>query len=1093
MSKKLLAKKILLFTLISLSLFLCFNIKANAFIFSKYDVYDGGSSYTPNSSEFPLNEKNVTAIGFDTLYDTNKDFFKYKGEIPYSTANQPDGEYAKGYNSYNGNKINGRERLWSNKIIPEENLTPVNENEDPHIWSLSVKSSMFSFWKIILSILNAINWIINKIINLIITFKSFNVSSIVDSIDANGQLSSTLSSIFLVNTKTGNMSPILIFGLALFVISFIALSFKVIKGSKSGRNVLTEFGFFILSISISAVYLNPFNSTKLSKIGTDFMSSLSNDVIMSANDSTSIFKYSTGNEYLDNSATQKALISKTYIDQMINAQFGYSIDDLYIVKPNGEDGNFGSKEEIQDIMKSIFGQSGNIDSMSVVTSLDGQNRINNLGYYLYAANSGTAIYDGTNQTSPAFYNYGGSTVVRTGSSDRMLYVIDFLAEVKARNIGKNESLVNKVDKIMNNLTIPKYSNAASNVFLITLQNISLLFGLICVAIFTIIGQMIIAFGSYCMVIMPTLFLFNGTRLTANKMMWSYLFGFIRFLIGSALFNIILTISTLLSQQGIPGVIASIIVCFILGKFGPNLLKELNEYITYLGRGKELRIMSNVYRNIDKGFDNYSYKNRKIRKQNALILNEEGGVEKVGSKFNNIQEGLRNGENVLNFEKGLNPFGEKRKDWNQKQIEKYERGKLLDEDDLNEVLNKDENKKEVNSDNGDAVERKDDIDHSDNSNNKENKVKSNNNNNNIVHDEYVADNEELLNEQNNRLKNNNYSNIYFNNINVADKESVQDKGEEANASHDALDNDDSNNDNFEINNLSDQLEYSAHEQSNELLNSEDDIIIDNEDVVYGQNKYKSKSNNVSNNNSNNNADEIVEKVDITDKYNQINDGLNSNISNVKIEDENIYLQNEPKEHNDNNKVNKLEFEIVSDNSYNNSKIEQPTKKDAEVNNQNHSHIINRNIKINKENAIKSSELNKNNVQNKEDVSINNELNEKEKLKQQKKANKKIQLTNIGLKAVNSVPIVGPTANNYIANRIANEKNNKDELINQIVEVASQSEEPISMKDALEESKKIILSNSSNSTKYNKHKSMEKTANKLNQGDKAKIKEKLKLKR
>lgn len=604
----------------------------------RYDVYSGGSTYTPNYDDYPFNKSNTTAIGFDSLYGSMKPLFKYKGEVPNSIANE---EWAEKYRTYDGEMIDGRPRPWSRtSSITEDNLKPTNR--DPHIWSMTVSNAWLELGAIGLALVSGFNWIFSMLIKLMITLKSFNIAGLVEAMDSSGNLSKQISSIFLINPDTGAMSPFLIFSIFAFVISFIGLSMRVIRGRASARNVASEFGFFVLALLISGMYFSTNNALKLSKVGIDFMTSLSNALTVSANDSTSIFLYSSGDAYADNSSTQHALISKNYIDQLINAQFGVPVDGLYIINPDGSDGNFGTKAEVQEAMKETFGAEATAESMSVVTDVNGSIKINNLGYWLWAANSGVAIYDGTGQTSPAFYNSGNQTLVRTGSSDRMLYAIDFLSNIRAIHKAKGEAgdaIVNKVDKIMNNLTTPNYYKAINNVIGVMIQNLTLAYAIISVSIFAVIGQMIITFGSYCMVIMPALLLFNGTRSTANKIKWSYLLGFLRYTIGTALFNSIIVISTLLSQQGIVGMLVSAVICILLGKFGPELIRGINMYITQLGRGKELRFMSNVYHGMDRILNKYSYSSRKRNAGERSTISE-----KVESTFEKVQEGIKKGEN-----------------------------------------------------------------------------------------------------------------------------------------------------------------------------------------------------------------------------------------------------------------------------------------------------------------------------------------------------------------------------------------------------------------------------------------------------------------
>lgn len=683
---------------------------------NKYEVYKGGDDSTPDYNSYPFNSTGIISVGFDSLYGVNKSLLTYLGEIP---SNLEEEDNFSQYRTFDGDEIDGQTRKWASTskddLAKESNSKAIKDDKlnsntrEPHIWAMTVSHSFFGggIFGVLFWFVYAINWLATKIVVLMITLKSLDLASLASTLDSGGSFSKQLSTIFLINPDTGSVSPVLLFGIIAFIVSFISLGFKVAKGggggnsNKSFRSLINEFGFFLLAIVIAAIFLTPSNTNKLSKIGTDFMTTITNDAINTSNATTNIFTYksegSDANTKLDNALTQEALINKTYIDQMIKAQFGYGITDLQITESDGKtySGNFGKEENVKEAMKATFGGNATINTMAISvgneankgtsTSKPGEHWVNNLGYYFWAANSGVGTCDGSKKSTAVISTSGKKTVTTTGSSDRVLYVVDFLSNLRQKASEDNDNAtVAKIDKIMNNLTKPSYATATWNLLYVAIQNGMLAYGLLSIAIFTILGQLILSLGSYCMMIMPTLLLFSGTRRVAKQMSWSYILGFLRYLVGSALFNAVILASTLLSQQGFIGIVASCFACFVLAKFAPDLIRQINMQLEKVGRGKEFAPMSNIYRKMDNSFDKYGYKRRSAMNRNAAVVDENGNIVTAESRSisQGIKDDLKNGK-IPGKDGAFNPFSKKsREKWRQDQIDQYNGDIRVDNESLN---------------------------------------------------------------------------------------------------------------------------------------------------------------------------------------------------------------------------------------------------------------------------------------------------------------------------------------------------------------------------------------------------------------------------
>lgn len=649
---------------------------------SKNDVYSGGSDYIPDLSEYPFTSDTLNAVGFDTLYDSSKDFFVYKGEIPYILYSNKDYEkWAGKYRYFDGEKIGNHERPWASDNLRIDSEDKLKESYDPHIDSMRREQDGHFLYSILFAVVKVIYYVTSVAIKLCITIQNFDISTLLNLVDGDGSLSKQLSKMLLIDPD-GGISPFLLFGLIVFIFSFISMSFKAIKGDQrtSFRKLLNEFLFFVLAIAIASIFLIGSNTSYISNIGTNILNKLSVDIVASSDKNLSIFMYNTGNTKSDTLATQKAILNKIFIDQIIKSNFGFPVDELDIFDSNGNS-DFGDSKIVKTALQNTF-KNGGTESFSVCTDIDKINKVNNLGYYLYAANSGVKISKGTGGSTAAFAKDGSS--ISTATSDRALFVIDFLSYLRKEYDGNNQAMVNKIDKITRTLNNPNYLSVIWSVFLISIQNAALALSLIGIILFSIIGQLIVVFGSYCMVVLPVLLLFNGTRKLAEQMTWSYLFGFLRYLIGSVLFNIVLLISSLLCSSGETfAIVASGVIAYLLYKFLPTLLIEANNQISQIERGRGISQLSGAYRKMNNLARPFTLKEKSARRAAAMIKDENGNLKPKGTITDRIQTGLEKG---FKFQKtGINPFGDKRKKYNEERLKEIEENKVINEEDFENSL------------------------------------------------------------------------------------------------------------------------------------------------------------------------------------------------------------------------------------------------------------------------------------------------------------------------------------------------------------------------------------------------------------------------
>lgn len=545
-------------------------------------VYKGSSNYIPSSSEYPLNS-NPTSINFATLYDDQKDFFQYLGEVPLAMKDE---KFAKDFPCFGSDLLNGQQRLWASTTMDEATF---DSSDDIHLVSMGLDHSTSTFSSICFSILNGLNGLISNLVNVVIFVKTLDINAVVGQLDKNGNFIQMLSSIFLVDTKTNVVSPILFLSIIAFIASLISIGFKIAKGDLRFRPLLKELSIFVGAAALSGLFLTGSNVTKLNDVSINVVDTLSANIIIGSNESSSLFENSTDDKNMDTLYNQAAMVQKTYIDQMIGAQFDCNITDLYLVNPDGSDGSFGDKVILSNAIKSAFGEDAGTDFFAVSNQLDGTQSINNLGYYLWAANSNVA----TSTNANGVYSNDGS--IKTAGNSRVLFVMDFLNELRKEYVDVDAHMVNKIDHILSALNKPNYGKASGTLLLLCLQNAVLIYALSFTAIFCLLGEIVVVLGSFCMVVMPPLMLFSKTRDMAKQLVFTYLMGFLRYVVGNALFNIILVMSSIISQNGMAGIIISTILCFVLARFSPKLISELNKALSKFGaKNHELAPVTQMY-------------------------------------------------------------------------------------------------------------------------------------------------------------------------------------------------------------------------------------------------------------------------------------------------------------------------------------------------------------------------------------------------------------------------------------------------------------------------------------------------------------------
>ena len=193
-----------------------------------------------------------------------------------------------------------------------------------------------------------------------------------------------------------------------------------------------------------------------------------------------------------------------------------------------------------------------------------------------------------------------------------LFIVDFLENSRISAETKDDSALKlKLDSIMRNMTNISYTSGCWNMLMLIVTYIMLFYALIAATLFLTIGKIIITVGAYLIPIIPALLLFRKTRDFAKSFLNTYLNGFIRFAVGTVIFDLVLTTTIVMFEQGFVGVVVACVLLGFAGKFCPALLRVINQRI----------------QRTDAGFMNSI--NSGIQRFSGRMQNMKGGFQSVG--------------------------------------------------------------------------------------------------------------------------------------------------------------------------------------------------------------------------------------------------------------------------------------------------------------------------------------------------------------------------------------------------------------------------------------------------------------------------------
>ena len=609
--------------------------------------------------------KSTTAIGFDALYGAKRDLFIYNGEASRAAFVDDKGKIKneEGLRMLDITEIAGMQRTFSTtKKDAKPDYQKATDRKEFHWYGmLGSDRSSHTFIKMF----SGVNNFFAGITKFMIQVSGFDLSVLNSTIDKSG-LGNSIAEIFLFSNE-GTISPLFVVAVVGFLLGMIALGARYVKGRVALKEILQEFAALMLATFVAMLVAGGNGSSNMSKLtsaGLNIGNAFAVQIGTAANNNLKVYETLLNDKNDKGKSailTQQSMINSMYINAWIEAEFGMPVEKLDLYS-----GTFGSKSEVDSAIAAIaktkdgkkpYYNNGELFKIYTAKTDANGGWTNNLGMYLWAANSNVATKATPKEANPFYWdNSAKEMVARTDKSlgkgeevgydyTRTLFVIDFLQEINKTT--KSATVRNNVQTIINHLKHPNTGTLGMQIGIMILINLATIWAAASILILTMVGKIIVVLGVYMLVLFPMLMLIPSARGMLKQMGTSYLMGFIRFTVGSAAFNILFAMVSVFTQQGTGGMIIALVIALMMGKFGPKLIRELNARLNIVANrmGGELAFAQKMNQamfnmrdkslNIDGNRKVYDHDGNEINKRDASRTRNIAKAIQQGKGFRGV--------------------------------------------------------------------------------------------------------------------------------------------------------------------------------------------------------------------------------------------------------------------------------------------------------------------------------------------------------------------------------------------------------------------------------------------------------------------------
>lgn len=651
---------------------------------SRYNnLYDGlETSVTATRDQFPFNLKNkeISQVGFDILYGTNRGLVYYLGEVPYPNTRTDDGTPLEGFaklptwefspdidtsegKSYWGDfkldvdSNSDVKAMSGSRAIPRKALEEVNTgNEIKSLRLLALSETTGGAWvnlgTFIYGMFSALTrgaiWV-NQLVGEI---KVIELGDILDALNLDNFMK-MISNLFIFTENASGertASILLIISLVVLILTIVKFSLNALKGTGASgfRNFFGEIG---IPLMVGFMLIGVASLGGITSLGESY-SNVVNAVLTVGNATTeteAIFKTAVSGDDVKmsrlNFANQMSAINKIYIDAQITTQFDVS--------------------RIEELALTEF-----TNNPAIINKLGNENQRaqfgNNLGYYFWFANNGaialrnnTLPTDGLNQHT------------------KMANVFTFLQESYTEALNKGDlGQQSKILRMLRGFAHPEVGPGTFKMILLIVLFVMLAIATFGYALMTVVGKVYLFAGILTIPVAGLLILSANKKAisTGKNLLGISLVGAMYILVFSVFFDMIIyTIGAVLKNEWFRIVLA-IVLLFVFRMFKPaieNFLKSLLTAVERLAAPQFQRQLAGVKRGISSFSANVETRAKNV--PTKVIGYDDNGNEILGhSRLNRWTRaiaaginGAANGRDGKGFTKNLSDKNREIKETNKK--------------------------------------------------------------------------------------------------------------------------------------------------------------------------------------------------------------------------------------------------------------------------------------------------------------------------------------------------------------------------------------------------------------------------------------------
>lgn len=567
--------------------------------------------------------KTIKSAGINIIYGTDLRKFEYHGGIPKGV------EGLDSHIKYEGN------RKWVNNpsICGEWSKEGTN---DIHALSLEkngsiggVTNALDGINEVLANVLCFFNACFAKFTNLCTFITNFNLNAVFNN---NGvlkvvDLEQDIAKVML-GDSIANMSPLLTICVAVFIIGICVMLVRNVTSGVSVTKILSEAGMLFTAMILVCVCIYGDNLQNINNTLIKFANNAAVSMVDNGSPEYELFVTETNDASVSTTETQNGLFAKTFIDALIETEFGVPVDKLYLYG-NGSNSWGISDDDMKQIIKSVSGDETYfkvaVSPSNGTINYAGTNNKPNLGYWWWAKMSNL------NTDKPFKITDDNQIKDNESNAEDVAIIADLLAAIEAHD-GSNS----QAKQIMTHLNDVNYN--AGTIFFVTIYSVCTFFAVFLMSVFSFANRAIFQLGIVLLPVLPLMLLIHKLQPSAKRALGTWFTAAVKMMIGQVYIIIVMYSTSTLASKNL---LVSIMILIVLAVTSPKLFVFLNRNIQF---GEQLNAVNRLNQGINGSIARIGNAGSAYKANQERLSKLRQDIKEAGNKFGSMSGILPDYEN-----------------------------------------------------------------------------------------------------------------------------------------------------------------------------------------------------------------------------------------------------------------------------------------------------------------------------------------------------------------------------------------------------------------------------------------------------------------